>query len=789
MRQRSRLSVLATAGLSLALTGFAFTVTPVSASEPRAVVADTSPVPATDAIVHQVITTSFDLVLRQPRQAALASYIAGLSNTASTNFHRYLTPAQFATEFGASSSTISAVGSYMTGYGLHVTSLSKGHTLLHVTGRTSDIARAFATPLDTVRTSSGLEAQFASEATLPVSIAHDVVGVAGLSSVVPPTTPSLSSHMSSRVTTPTSCPGATTAGSSGGFTAQQQAQLYGLSTAYSNGDTGVGQTIAVYELGQYGQSDLTTYFSCYGIAPLVKTFNVDSGISQGYNVGSPAEEATLDVEEAAVLAPGAAIEVYQGPNSSSGPTDTYQQIADDNTASIVSTSWGTCEADPSGDAMAEQVIFQQMAAQGQTVVAASGDSGSSDCAANADGTKTTALAVDDPASQPYVTGVGGLTISSTSPLIESVWNSGSASSGAGGGGISSVWPRPTWQMAPGIVASETMRMVPDLSTMADPATGFLEYYTGSGTGLCHRSCATGWASIGGTSIGAPLVSAIVAVAAQSCSTSRLGFINPSLYAMANAGVGFNDVTTGNNNLYNVGGYSAATGYDMASGLGSPDGIAFINGLCPAPLDPAKSSFATSTQSPLVKSSVTVTALLRTSSSNPVANALVNVSASAASGVIIIDGDTASSTTLGKATYSVNSDATGNASFTVTTDTAGPVTVTVTYAGQTVYTTTLGFLASRVVAAVPGRATIKSLTPLTRGFKIIVSPPTSSGTGPITAYQFSIDAGRTWTTISSATRTATVLNLLRSHSYTVVVRALNAKGAGARSPATRVTTLP
>ena len=79
------------------------------------------------------------------------------------------------------------------------------------------------------------------------------------------------------------------------------------------------------------------------------------------------------------MAPGAKIEIYQGPNNSNGPIDTYQQIADDDTATIVSTSWGMCEADPSGDPSAEQPIFEQMAAQGQTIVSAAGDDGSSDC--------------------------------------------------------------------------------------------------------------------------------------------------------------------------------------------------------------------------------------------------------------------------------------------------------------------------------------------------------------------------------------------------------------------------
>ena len=124
------------------------------------------------------------------------------------------------------------------------------------------------------------------------------------------------------------------------------------------------------------------------------------------------------------------------------------------------------------------------------------------------------------------------------PLSETVWNTpvSSGNPGAGGGGVSILWSRPTWQIAPGIPASATMRMVPDLSTDADPDTGFVQYFTGTGQGPCHQNCEAGWNSVGGTSIGSPMVSAMLAVATQACGTGRLGFINPSLYAMASTGL-------------------------------------------------------------------------------------------------------------------------------------------------------------------------------------------------------------------------------------------------------------
>jgi hypothetical protein len=495
----------------------------------------------------------------------------------------------------------------------------------------------------------------------------------------------------------------------------------------------------------------------------------------------------LDIEQATALAPGANFDVYQGPNNSSGPLDTYTQIADDDTATIISTSWGTCEGDPSGDPSAEQPIFEQMSAEGQTVVSAAGDSGSSDC----NGITNNNLAVDDPASQPYVTGVGGLTINDINPLNQTVWFTPGAAgvAGAGGGGVSVLWTRPTWQVAPGITANDTMRLVPDLSALADPGTGFIQYFTGTSSGPCHKNCAAGWNAIGGTSVGAPLVSALVAVSAQACDLPRLGFIDPRLYAMASTG--FVDVTTGSNDLYNVGGYSAGPGYDEASGLGSPDGAAFFAGLCPPKFDLAESSFATSkTSAPVDGAPINVTATLHDTNNDAIANALVNVTAASTGsvGTVTIDNDSSSQTTSGHAAYVVTSDSNGTATFSVSTTAPGPVVVTVSFESQTIYATTLQFTAaSKALPTAPGRATISVLTPLVGGFQLNVRAPTSNGGSAITSYQYSVSGGSKWLGLARRATSIKVSNLAKGKSYKVIVRALNAYGPGAASPAKSVVT--
>jgi subtilase family serine protease len=762
-------------------------MTSAVATEARVVVVGVAPIPTSVTVVHQTITTTFDVTLAPRSTSGLADYIASLSDTASPNYRHFLSTAQFAQRFGASASSVDAVREYFESSGLHAGALSKGRLVLHVEGSTTQIARAFAATVETVRRTNGvLAAQLSTKGTVPSPIAHDIAGVAGLSTVVQPSNDLVLSHASAHSAVATTCPAdggetSTTPNVNGGYTPFQFAELYGLNAEWANDITGSGQTIAVYELSAYDPGDLATFLTCYGLNPTITPVSVDGGPTGGYD-----DEPTLDIEEVSAMAPGANVEIYQGPNNSSGPIDTYQQIADDDTATIVSTSWGTCESDPSGDPSAEQPIFEQMAAQGQTIMSAAGDDGSSDC----NGITNNDPAVDDPASQPYVTGVGGLTVNDVDPLSQTVWNTpvNTGEGGAGGGGVSELWSRPTWQNAPGIAAGATMRMVPDLSTDADPDSGFVQYFTGTGQGVCTQNCEAGWNSVGGTSIGSPMVSSLVATAAQACGVARLGFINPSLYEMASSG--FVDVTSGSNDLYNVGEYNAGPGYDMASGLGSPDGAAFFAGLCPPKFDVAKSSFALSNSSAAVNVAVNVTATLRDTSGEALTNALVDVTATNvdANGQVLIDGDRSSATTNGGANYTVTTDANGVAEFSVSGSAPGPVDVVVSYESQAIDKATIQVTAGpKVTAKLPGRATIEKISALVGGFDLVVRAPASNGGSAITSYQYSVTAGAKWISLAKRSTSIVVSNLAKGKTYRVTVRALNANGAGASSSAQSIVT--
>ena len=217
------------------------------------------------------------------------------------------------------------------------------------------------------------------------------------------------------------------------------------------------------------------------------------------------------------------------------------------------------------------------------------------------------LAVSDPAGQPYVTAVGGTSVSGLGPPpTEKVWNDTlNYSEGAAGGGISQSWSMPAYQQPLGTVtgssgtpctnSSGNCREVPDVSADADPSTGYIVYDT-------HDFGSSHWAALGGTSGAAPLWAAVLAVVASANgNTAGYGVLNPALYLLAQKSPStyLNDVTSGNNdyNTTNGGQFPAMSGYDMASGLGTPVASQLASGLMGIPLAVAVSGSQTYGGSP------------------------------------------------------------------------------------------------------------------------------------------------------------------------------------------------
>ena len=287
--------------------------------------------------------------------------------------------------------------------------------------------------------------------------------------------------------------------------------------------------------------------------------------------------------------------MYNAPNDTTGQTtiDEYMKIASDDRADSISTSWGLCELDiGAGAAVGENVAFTQMAMQGQSITAASGDDGAYDCLQ--DGTSNArTIAVDDPASQPLVTGVGGTSLEGFDPGsdenptypagVETVWNHLDARNGtkrglaacvlygAGGGGVSVFWARPGFQKGPG-VANVQNREVPDVSANADEYTPYAEYCTGDPK--TDSECARGgggWFPIGGTSLSSPLWAAVIGDA-SGFNGARFGTATRTLYPLfrSHYATYFHDITGVGQTENNNGHYPVTPDYDLATGIGTPD---------------------------------------------------------------------------------------------------------------------------------------------------------------------------------------------------------------------------
>jgi hypothetical protein len=548
------------------------------------------------------------IALKPRDPAGLATYARSVATPGSPVYRSYLKPRQFAERFGASHSTLDAVRASLRRHGLRPGAVSVDQLSIRVEASTSAIERAFSLSVIRLALPGRRTAVAATAApSFDSGVAGSIQAVFGLSSLSKPQPlfrRAVRAAVRSRLARPDVVTGGpqpcsaarSAAPDQSAYTADQIAFAYGLPGLYGAGDTGAGVTVAVYELEPNDPNDIATYQSCYGTHASVTDVHVDGGVGSGPGSG----EAALDIENVISIAPAARLLVYQGPNSDTGSAfyDTYAAIVNQDLAQVVTTSWGECEpvVGPSA-AGAENTLFQQAAVQGQTIVSASGDEGSEDCNGNG-GLPDGSLQVEDPASQPFVTGVGGTTLVVGPPRAESVWNNPTGA-GAGGGGVSSLWAMPANQRdapaslhvaqagssgAPCGQHSGLCRQVPDVSADADPSTGYLIYWNGTGSVATEP---VGWQGIGGTSGSAPTFAAVIALADASpgCAGSPIGFANPALYRAAASAYGtdFNDVSSGNNDFTGTSGgrYAAGAGYDMASGLGTPNGTALARTLCAA----------------------------------------------------------------------------------------------------------------------------------------------------------------------------------------------------------------
>lgn len=570
--------------------------------------------------------------LSPSQQAALDKLLAEQQDPQSSNYHKWLTPEQYAERFGMSDSDLAKVSAWLKSQGLTVNGYSRGRTRVFFSGNAAQVESIFRTEFHRYLVNGESRFANATELSVPAAFAGMVLGFRGFDDFRPqPRThvvakPNFTSHQSgNHFVAP------------GDF-----ATIYNLKPLYDAGLDGTGETIAVVGQTQILPADIAAFRSAAGLpAKTVQTITVDgTGFSTGDEV-----EADLDLEWAGAVAKNASIiYVYTGSTSSQNVFNALEYAIDNQVAPVISTSYGNCEANLGTFTATLQADVKQANSQGQTVTAASGDAGAADCETASATTATHGLAVDGPGSVPEVTAIGGAeftgdaagTVSGTAPnttasattfwsgttnttdtlssalsyIPEMAWNDTTASIAAGnglsasGGGVSTVFAKPSWQAA--LTPVDGHRDVPDVSLNGSP--------NHDGSLICSQaffapattptSCTTGFrasdgsslAVVGGTSVGAPTFAGIVAILNQATQSSTktppgLGNINPTLYTLAvTTPSAFHDITTGNNIVpctsgtptsgsaatrcpttapFQIG-YNAGTGYDLVTGLGTVD---------------------------------------------------------------------------------------------------------------------------------------------------------------------------------------------------------------------------
>jgi subtilase family serine protease len=521
-----------------------------------------------------------DIVLNPRDPAGLRALALAVSTPGSPEDGQFLTISQFAARFGQTPATIRAADSTLRHLGLNPGPAAKDGLIVPVSSTFRQAAKSLGVSFADYRLGSGRVA-FANTTAphLPSALANVTTAVIGLNDLVTVTPGPLDARnraaaQSATLAGPSACKAASKeASSTHGWTYPKLASAYGINALFSQGHRGAGTRIALFELDRWSGSDIASFQKCYNTSVQISSVKVDGGDGSGVGEG----EAALDIETAIALAPKAKVTVYDAPESNYAlsAVDEYAKIFNDDSAQIVSVSYGLCESVAEGISSGliptENTLFEQAATEGMSVLAASGDTGSEGCYRV---NKSKALATLDPASQPFITAVGGTSLTAVqTPPTEKVWNDGVKSkAGAAGGGISTVWAMPPWQSGPGVVNSDSSgtpcaassgycREVPDVAASADPKHGYIIRWNGK------------WIAIGGTSAATPLWAAMIAdIESAHSPVYRAGLLNPVLYAAAATGTtSFNDITSGNNDYTgsHSGLFPARTHYDMGSGLGTP----------------------------------------------------------------------------------------------------------------------------------------------------------------------------------------------------------------------------
>ena len=497
----------------------------------------------------------FDIVLPLRDQAELENFLQELYDPSSPSYRHFLTVQEFTARFGPSQEDYDALIRFAITNGFTVVGGSRDGMDVQVEGSVTSIEAAFNVSMGVYQHPTENRTFYAPDREPTVDLLFRLWHISGLDDYSIPHPAMLHRNLSVKSNAVTgSCPSSSYCGS------DMRAAYYG-GTAL----TGSGQTLGLLEYSGYDIADVNTYFTNAkqtNNVPIDGISTDGTSLSCLYKNGCDDTEQTIDITQAVSMAPGlTALYVYVG----STDTAIFSSMSTHSPLDAqLSSSWTWSPADPSTD----DPYFEKFAAQGQNLFQAAGDSGA----------YTTHSTYVYPADDAHVTVVGGTDLQTSS--AGGPWSSETAWADGGGGYYTpDAIPIPSWQQLPGVITannkgSTTLRNSPDVAAEAN-----FDFYVCADQTTCTAN------EYGGTSFAAPMWAGYLALVNQQAvanGNSTVGFINPTIYPLG-LGSGydtdFHDITSGSN------GYSAVTGYDLATGWGSPNGAGLINALAPTSSSP------------------------------------------------------------------------------------------------------------------------------------------------------------------------------------------------------------
>ncbi len=545
--------------------------------------------------------------LTPAQQSSLDILLAQQQDRASANYHKWLTPEQYAERFGLSAIDVQRAATWLRRQSFSSVAVARSRTWIAFSGSAAQVESAFRTEIHQYVVNGKTHYANATEASLPGALRGVVQGITGLNDFRPQPR-SIVVH-----------PDFTSQISGKHFLAPDDfATIYDIQGLYGSGVTGTRQSIAIVgqsdlstDTNHGNQYDVVTFRNVSNLPPVNLQVVLVPGDQDPGIVANDVDEANLDVEWSGAVAKDASL-IYV--NSQNALFSAMPYAIDQDLAPVISVSYGICEAQLSpSEINTLTTVAQQANAQGQTIVASSGDSGPAACDYTTDPNNpvkvaTHGYAVDVPASLPYVTGMGGAEFSegdatggtqywsatnngnngsALSYIPEMAWNDTAVNNflAASGGGVSTLFSKPSWQTGAG-VPPDGQRDVPDLALNASADhDGYL---------ICSQSsCVNGYRKsdqtltvIGGTSAAVPTFAGILTLIVQNTNDPQ-GNVNQYLYSLAaSSPTAFHDITTGDNMVpctagskdcppSGMIGFSAGPGYDLTTGLGSVDAGALV----------------------------------------------------------------------------------------------------------------------------------------------------------------------------------------------------------------------